>query len=204
MYNHYFFKAKLYLSWKGSTKKARAVLHEALQNARGAEYPFIVNLLVNIDLYDGNYQEALTQLSSWTSESFDAHFYFIPKTLLKARINGLMGNRQLEQANYESARSILETKVKEDPNDARFHSSLGIAYVGLGQKEEAIREGKLGGARNLARIYVMIEKFDKAIDLLEDMLDRPSELSIPLLQLDPAWAPLHDYPRFKKLIETRE
>ena len=201
MYNNYFFKAKLYLSWEGTTDKARAVLEEALQNARGAEYPFIVNLLVNIEVYDGNYQEALTRLSSWTSESFDAHFFFIPKALLYAQINGLMGNRQLEQSYYESARSILETKVEEDSNDVRFHSSLGIAYAGLGRKEEAIREGKRSSIKNLAHIYVMVEEFDAAIDQLTFLLSIPSEVSIPLLRLDPAWDPLHKHPRFKKLLE---
>ena len=31
---------------------------------------------------------------------------------------------------------------------------------------------------------------------------RPSKISVPLLRLDPAWAPLRDHPRFQKLIES--
>ena len=38
---------------------------------------------------------------------------------------------------------ILESKIKQQPEDARFHSSLGIVYAGLGRKEDAIREGQL-------------------------------------------------------------
>ncbi len=55
---------------------------------------------------------------------------------------------------------------------------------------------------DLARIYVMVGEFDAAIDQLEFLLSRPGQLSIPLLRLDPAWAPLRDRPHFKKLIES--
>jgi len=199
---HYYFLAQLYLNWKGSIEKARAVLQDALQNATGAEYPLVVNLLVNIEVYDKNYQEALMQLSSWTPESFDVHFYFIPKALLYAQIHGLMGNRQLEQSYYESALSILKTKIQQRPEDARLHSSLSIAYAGLGKKEEAIREGKRSGIRHLARIYSMVGEYDLAIEKLEYLRTIPGELSIPLLNLDPAWDSLRDHPRFKKLLES--
>jgi len=203
MYNNYFFKAKLYLSWQGNTKKARAALEEAMQKARGAEYPFIVNLLVNIEIYDENYQEALNLLSLWPSDSFDAHFFFIPKALLYAQINGLLGNDQFEQSYYEKARSILEPKITEQPEDLRFHSSLGVAYAGLGLREEAIREGKQGrSTMNLAYIYSMVGEYKLAMDIIEYLLSEPGEFSIPLLQLDPVWAPLRDHPRFKKIVES--
>jgi len=55
---------------------------------------------------------------------------------------------------------------------------------------------------DLARIYVMVGEFDAAIDQLEFLLSNPGWMSIPLLRLDPAWAPLRDHPRFKKLIES--
>ncbi len=129
-----------------------------------------------------------------------------------------MGDQHLEQAYYESALSILKTKVQQQPEDARFHSSLGIAYAGLGRKQEAVREGKSAvdllpvtkeawkgtfRVEALAKIYVMVGEFDAAIEKLEYLLSIPSEVSIPLLQLDPAWNPLRDHPRFKKLVELK-
>jgi tetratricopeptide (TPR) repeat protein len=199
---HYYFLAELYLKWEGSIEKARAELTKAVQDARGAEYPLVANLMVNIEIYDGNYQKALTLLSQWPSESFDAYFFFIPKALLYAQIYGLMGNRQLEQSYYESALTILEEKIRECPEDTRIHSSLGFAYAGLGLTEKAISEGKQGSVRDLAQIYSMVGKYDLAIDILEDLLTNPGVLSIPLLQLDPAWYPLCGHPRFKKLTEN--
>jgi len=177
-----------------------------------------VSLLI-LDVYDGNYPDALARLDSWPMDSFDTTFYFIPTALLKARIYGLTGDQQREQIHYESARSILEARKRDGPEDARVYCSLGIAYAGLGRKDDAIREGERGiellavhKARpdgnqplwDLARIYVMVGAYEKAIDQLEEILlvENPSRLSFPLLQLDPVWAPLSSYPRFQKLIQA--
>jgi tetratricopeptide (TPR) repeat protein len=119
---------------------------------------------------------------------------------------------------YEEARNIIEAKIRQRPDDARFHSALGIAYAGLGRKQDAIREGRLavellpvskeamrGTYRvgDLARIYVMVGEFDLAINEIKFLLSIPGELSIPLLRLDPAWDPLRKHARFKKLLEGK-
>ena len=213
----YFWKAGLYLLAEGSTEKAWAVIEQASQNIGSLEDHWIVFKSVELNVFDGDYQKTLDRLSSYELEAFDTQFYFIPKAQLYAQVNGLMGNQQLEQANYESARSILETKIQQQPKDARFHSSLGIVYAGLGRKDEAIGEGKLAvellpvskeawrgcyRVEDLARIYVMVGEFDAAIEKLEFLLSVPGEMSIHLLRLDPVWEPLRDHPRFKKLLET--
>ena len=209
-------KAWVYVRWQGSTEKARAVLAEALQNIRSEESPPIVDSLVTLDVFDGNYQEALDRLSL-TSEDTDGQHKFIPMALRCAQIYGYMNKKESAKKYYDESRSILESKIQQRPEDARFHSSLGIAYAGLGRKEAALREGKLGvellpitkdawrglyRVEDLARIYVMVGEFDAAIDQLEFLLSRPGGMSIPLLRLDPAWDPLDAHPRFQKLIES--
>jgi len=212
----YYCKARLYLSWEGSIERVRAVLKEASQNIKSAEAPYIVYWLVNIDVYDGNYQEALDRLSL-KSEDFDNLNYFIPNAERYALIYRYMNKNELAKKYYESARSILESKIQEQPEDSRLHSALGIACAGLGRKDDAIREGKLGvellpvtkeamrglcRVEELARIYVMVGEYDLAIDQLEFLLSNPAWMSIPLLRLDPAWDPLRDHPRFQKLVES--
>jgi serine/threonine protein kinase/tetratricopeptide (TPR) repeat protein len=211
-------KAWLYVRWKGNTEKARAVLEGALQNIKSVECPDIVNSLVNIDVYDGNYQEALDRLSL-KSEDIDNNFSFIPRALRCAIIYVYMNKNELAKKYYDEARSMLEAKIQQHPQDARFHGSLGVAYAGLGRKEDAIREGKLAvemlpvskeamtgphRVEDLARIYVMVGEFDAAIDQLEFLLSVPGQMSISLLRLDPAWNSLRDHPRFKKLLEAGE
>ena len=209
-------KARLYLTWEGSTEKARSVLEEASQTIGPTDDPFVVLAWVLVEVCDGKYQEALDRLSLGSSDTLESQFFFIPKAQLSAQIHGWMNRPQLAREDYETAQALLETKLREQPRDERLHSSLGIAYAGLGRVEEAIREGKMGvelmpvskeawrgvfRVEDLARIYVMVGEYDAAIDQLEFLLSRPGVLSIWLLRLDPHWKPLWDHPRFQELVE---
>jgi len=212
----YAWKSQLYLLWEGKTEKARAVLAEAPQDIGSLDDHVIVLWSVLLDVFDEDYQGALARLSSGTLEAFGTQFYFIPRAQLYAQIYGLMGKRQLEHTYYDSALSMLESKIREQPEDGRLRSALGIAYAGLGRKEDAIKEGKLGvkllpvskeawrglyRVEALAKIYAMVGEFDAAVEQIEFLLLRPGTLSIPLLRLDPAWQPLRNHPGFKQLVK---
>ncbi|MBN2588639.1 MAG: protein kinase [Sedimentisphaerales bacterium] len=140
-------------------------------------------------------------------------------------------NEKLKLEYYLNAVDILEKKKNEDPDDGRYHSALGKAYAGLGLKQDAIDEGIWGvkclpmdsgilekynipteGAHidailgpyrieDLARIYVMVGEYHKAIDQLYYLLEKPSSLTVPLLKIDPVWDDLRDHPDYKKLVE---
>ena len=209
-------KAYLHVLSQGNTEKGRAVFEEMMPKI-GNEDPLFVLTSTLLYVFDRKYEEALAQLSSGTLEVLEKHFFFIPTTQLYALINGLMKNHQLEQTYYESARNILESKIRQDPNDSRFRSSLGIVYAGLGLEDDAIREGKravellpiskdawFGVYRieDLARIYTMVGEYDLAIEQIKYLLSIPGELTIPLLRFDPAWDPLRNHPHFKKLVES--
>jgi TolB-like protein/Flp pilus assembly protein TadD/tRNA A-37 threonylcarbamoyl transferase component Bud32 len=210
-------KAMLHLLCEGSTDKARAVLRKALQNI-GSAPPEFCDLLVQLEIFDRNYQEALEQLAS-IPEDIDIYSGFTPRNLRYAQIYGYLNKHEPEQSHYESARDILEAKVQEWPEDARFHSSLGLAYAGLGRKQEAIREGLLAvellpttkdalrgpfRVADLARIYTMVGDHDAAVERIAYLLSIPGEVSAPLLRLDPMWDPLRGHPRFKELIRAGE
>ena len=101
--------------------------------------------------------------------------------------------KDLAKKYYESARVVIEDQLKEQPDDTRLFSALGLVLAGLGKKDEAIKEGKRatellpitkeawrGWHRelDLAKIYTMVGEYDLAIDKLEYLL------SIPLLPLN--------------------
>jgi serine/threonine-protein kinase len=210
-YVPYWYKVWLYLNWQGSTQKAQEVLHEA-----SVDEIKLQALSVALDEFDGDYQAALDGLLSAPQEFVNDQFRYRPVSLAYAEIYGLMGKRRLEQAYYDSARIVLESKVKEHPEDPRYHSALGIAYAGVGRKNEATREGRKATEmlpvsreawrgtvllQDLARIYVMVGDYDSAVNQLEYLLSIPSELSVPLLRLDPKWSPLRDTARFQKLLK---
>ena len=162
---------------------------------------------------------ALNRLASEPAEAFEGQFLYVPKAQWYAQVYGLVGDRRLERVYYDSARTAMEALVRDRPEDARFHGALGIAYAGLGRKEDAIREGELAvellpvskeawrGAyrvEDLARIYTMVGEYDRAIDRLEYLLSIPIDLSAPILEIDPIWDPLRDNPRFEALLAQFE
>ena len=53
---------------------------------------------------------------------------------------------------------------------------------------------------DLAEIYVRTEEYDAALDQLEYLLSIPCPVSIPLLRVDPLYAPLRGNPRFERLV----
>ncbi len=214
-------KAESCLFSEGDIDEARATLEDARANTSETDEDFfrIHDLDVTLDIYSRDYHEALKKLLS-KPRDFDDMVWFIPNDLRLAEVYRYLGNEQLAQHYYQSAVAILEEKVAEDPNDCRFHSALGKAYAGLGgHEQDAVDEGKLGvkyrpvekDAHNgplhlddLARIYVMVGKYNEAIDILQRLLKMPSELTVPWLRVDPVWDPLRDHPRFQALLKSNK
>ena len=136
LYFAYYCRAWLYLCWQGSTEKARAVLTQALESIKPVENPSLIKLLIIVDMFEKNYQRALDRLTLESQDIDNQEYiydreYFVPNALLYARIYGYMNETELEQTSYESARSILESKIEEHPDHARFRSALGLVYAGL-------------------------------------------------------------------------
>jgi tetratricopeptide (TPR) repeat protein len=207
-------KAQYNLRLAGDIAHARAAIESALR-LRLENDPWMAYSRVLLDLYDGTIlQEATKRLASESWEAFGSRWWHI-KALLQAQLSGQAKQPQLEKSCYESAITMLMKRIQQRPKDADCHSCLGIAYAGLGRKQDAIREGKtgvdllpmskdaLGGfsqVERLARIYAMVGENDEAIGRLEYLMSIPGDLGIGALRLDPAWKPLRDQPRFQALL----
>src|SRR5882762_4376487 len=139
-----------------------------------------------------------------------------PKAFLEGMIHLLQGDKTKAQAEFEHARLISEKLVREAPEDSARHAQYGLILAALGQKQEAIAEGKravellpesqdaLDGPRataDLAQIYASTGEFDEAFRLLDHLFTVPSHLTIPTLKLDPGWDPLRQDPRYQALID---
>jgi TolB-like protein/Flp pilus assembly protein TadD len=166
------------------------------------------------EIYEGRYREALERLSSDPDGWFRINWAIRPTSLLEAFVRELLDEPDLAREAYESARVELEAELRVSPDDPRLHSSLGLAYAGLGLADEAIREGKRAVnlqpvsqdamfgpilLADLALIYLKSGEHDAAVDQIESMLSIPGLNSVSLLRLDPRWRPIHDHPRFKQL-----
>jgi len=202
----YRYKAWNYWLWQGSLEKARATLEQMPKADK-----FTIGDLVDQNLYERNYQAALELLSNEFIEYYEGE-----KAVRTGNVYQLLNEPELARRSFDSTRILLEKRVREHPDNPDFHSFLGLAYAGLGRKEEAVHEGKIAvelypvskDALNgpdyvysLAEIYVMVGEYDAAIDQIEYLLSIPCLFSIPLLQIDPTWDPLRDHPRYQKLLK---
>ena len=139
-----------------------------------------------------------------------------PKALLEGEIYRLQGDEATARTAFEHARVVSDELLRAAPDDPARHAQHGLILAALGQKEEAIAEGKravellpesqdafdgpqISGA--LAQIYVWTGEFDEALRLLDHLLVVPNGLSVPMLKLDPAWDSLRKDPRFQALID---
>jgi tetratricopeptide (TPR) repeat protein len=188
-----------------------------MNNKSSISDSIIIEANALIDIYEGKYAEALKDISLLKNDVLQTQFYFRPKYLYTATIYGLMKKPQLEYAYYDSARILLEKRIIDIRDDQRLYSSLGIAYAGLGFDDKAISAGEKAIkllpvskeafrgpflVEDLALIYVMVGKYDKAMVQIKYLLTIPGFLSPKILELDPRWAPLRNRPEFKKMMES--
>lgn len=211
----YNLKAQSYLLENGDTKKARSIILSAYEKKVGLDDERFKLVLYLCDLIDGDLDAALVQISGM--KDYDEQFMYVPEDLYIAKVYRLKNNSNLADKHFKSAIRVLQDKIKLNPEDSRLYSSLGLAYAGLGKKEEAIEYGKQGydllpisreawrgtfRLLDLAEIYTMVGEQDLALDAIEDLLNRNTNaISIWLLKLDPTWNTLKENPRYQKLIK---
>jgi len=209
-------KIGIYVLSEGNTEDAQTLL-ETLP-----EHPLTDYMWFTLGLLEKKYQDVIDRLSSLSYDSFEEQNFYFEKNLAYAVVYHAMREQARMKTHAESARTALEKLVRERPQDPRYHASLGLAYAYLGQKDKAIQEGNRATQLypvskdacqgpiyilNLARIYTVVGEYEEAIERLEYCLSIPYAeylwqlITIPVLQLDPQWDPLHENPRFKRLLQ---
>jgi len=146
-------------------------------------------------------------------------FGLCPKASLEGRVYRYQDDKLKAQAAFERARNVAEKLVGDAPDNPGRHAELGAIFAGLGQKENAINEGKKAtellpesedavdgpkATAALAEIYAWVGEHDEAFLLLDHLLTVPNGLIVPQLKLDPVWDPLRADPRFQKLCEEKQ
>ncbi len=173
-------KIRIYLKKEGDTRNSREVLKEASLNINPLSDPVLAFRTILMDIYDGKYEIAISNLDNINIESIQDQFYYYPKYLYYAFIYDYMNEHARAEHFYNLSRIKLEDKIMDSPDDSRLYSSLGISYAGLGDKDNAISAGKKGvdllpiakeayngyyRLMELAQIYVMVGEYQQAISI---------------------------------------
>jgi eukaryotic-like serine/threonine-protein kinase len=211
----YAWKAEMYLAWCGDTKKGR----NELERIPSKYQPWVD--LTWIDIYERKYQSALDRLDRAPVRTSVDQQWIVPVSQLRGIVYRFMNDQMRSRASFDSARVFLESEIKKRPDDYRLHQSLGVVYAGLGRSAEAVREAELAAEQlplsvdalfglrpivSLAQVYIMVGKYDAALDKLEYLLSlrAPRWITPPILRLDPIYDPLRSNPRFQALLAKGE
>ena len=208
-------KGWTYVRWQGQLDTLRAALSQVPTAAelgpRGTRAALYVQLLH----WERNADSLLQVLTMARAPVFEGQDFLLPSSLYAAWAHRLHGDRPAARAAFDSARVLLDSVLRELPDDWRVHAARGLALAGLGRRDETLqetrwlqqsvvyREDALQGpqvAEDRARILAQAGEVEAALDEIERLLAGPSWLSVHTLRLDPLWDPIRDHPRFKALL----
>lgn len=211
----YVLKKSLALAEHGDLEAAERAVREGMERTGS---PFNFNR-ADIARLQGRYEDGLAALEELGPVYQGQHGRF-PIQLHRARLNALAGRRLLARAQYDTAATVLEGMLADEPALAfGIHHWLALAYAGQGRRSDALREGRLAIASGspagkdvwheageefwLARIAALAGETELALDILARHLEEavPSAITPALLRLDPEWNPLRNDARFQGLLD---
>ena len=112
---------------------------------------------------------------------------------------------RLTRAYFDSARVLLEARIRANPKAGVWHMYLGWAYAGLGKRDLALREWAtfkpLPRNAKRAETYLFLGMKEEALQWLE--AGAGGRVHGAWITADPLWAPLRGNPRFEKAIALR-
>ena len=210
----YTHRAWLAIVGDGSVERAQQILRQAVQRVGLAP---VVRELVRqegwrmwFSLPDWGFRQDLEDFTVATLGADSARYY-----LARAASEHAEADTVRATAYYDSLRVVLESRA---PLNDFQHGRLSIAYAGMGRKEDAVQEALRGVALRpvssdafegpdlllyLARTYILVGEYDKAIEVLDTLVNIPSLYSRALLRVNTLFDPLRDRPRFQALLEER-
>jgi TolB-like protein/Tfp pilus assembly protein PilF len=207
--------------WKGDTKLLKSLVDQV--PAGTDPDGVITSVRWDVAMVDRDFADARQVLEKCPlSDISYTNAGATPKSFFVGCIFLATGNNAEARKAFELARPAFEAQVKEAPDSADRHANLGWCYAFMGQKEDAIREGRRavelkpesadafdGAIMNcyLALIYARCGENDLAIPLIERLLKTPGAVdsvvySITVNDLKHRWEwdPIRNDPRFQQLI----
>ncbi len=211
-------KAKLAIAEKGDLSVAEQAFQAVKSMPMNNESKLrIAGGRVDVFLLERKYQEALREAESLSDDLLAG----IPAALCgKYYLIGFAQKALHDEAGaraaFLKAKDLVEAQLKQSPDSPELRIQYAKVLAYLGEKDAALTEARraaeilpeskdaFGGPEitaGVAEVYCIAGENDRAIELLDGLLGRPSPVTVPLLKISPAWDGLRKDPRFQALLD---
>jgi TolB-like protein/tRNA A-37 threonylcarbamoyl transferase component Bud32/Tfp pilus assembly protein PilF len=213
--NPYIYRAWLQVVWHGDLARGRELMAQGLSRIEPGRFAQGLQtgdrISASLVTADSAFWPMLDGLSLATFAGDTVRYH-----LLKAETAAFRNRTAAERAHGDSARTLVERRLRPMPDDPKLLAALALAYMHLGRDPDAIRAGERAAEllpveddavsgpfvlAYLARVYTSAGRYDKATTVLERLMGTDSWFTPAELRADPIWEPLRGYPGFRKLAE---
>jgi TolB-like protein/Flp pilus assembly protein TadD len=207
-------RAAVELDWHADTKPLHSAIEQVLARDP-AKATVIADQWLYLALCEQDMKAAGKALGAMSENGCQEENLPYPRSWCEGLVAREKADVTAAQLAFSEARLQMGRIVQAQPDFAAGISVLGMIDAALGNKEEAIAEGRkavdllptskdaITGTlllQNLAIIYTSTGEKDAALDLLKQLVAMPGYLSYGQLKLHPYWAPLRTDDRFNSIL----
>ena len=168
-----------------------------------------------LEVLSRNYDKAIQIYKSQSEDPINQQRSFYTKHRSIGQIYRYLHNNDSAARHFKIEVNFLLRRLDDSVNDPRIYKSLGIAYAGLGMKDQALKAirntpeitdfavaGVYEREMDMIRILIMIEEYDEAMNRLDQVTSSLGFITPEILKLDPLWDPVRNNEKFKELINN--
>jgi len=209
-------RAEVELDWHADTRPLLSAI-EAILTEDLREVKNIAQLWLRGSLCKRDFDSALRAFAALPVAGCYQETIPFPRVWCEGVVAQMRGDKAAAHAAFTNMRAEAAKLVAGQPDYPEGLCVLGVADAALGNKEDAIREGRravellpvtkdaiIGPllVQNLALIYAWTGEKDLAFEQLTIAAKLPGFLSYGELRLHPYWDPLRGDPRFDKIVAS--
>src|SRR5438874_10700347 len=171
----------------------------------------------DVFLLERKYREGLDQAESLPDDqlsAFPGHFW--SKYYLIGFARRALHDEPGARVAFLKAKTAAEEKLKRNPDSEEAHLNLAKVLACLGERDSALAEAQratellpetkdaFGGPEimeGVAQVHAILGENDRAIEILDGLLSRPSAVTAQGLKINPIWDSLRTDPCFQGLLD---
>jgi serine/threonine-protein kinase len=210
------FLASVDYHWEANVRPLHQMI-DLIRSTDPSAVPSINEGWLTCALAERDPNAVISAMSASAESAFGDDTVQFSRNFLKGVIARMLNDEDKARAAFTAARAEQKEPIGTGPGDAGVLCVLGLIDAALGQKEDALREGRravelvpverdaIVGPRTLvysAMIAAWAGDKDLACEQLANALRHPVFLSYGDLKLLPFWDPLRGDPRFEQIVAS--